>query len=159
MEKNMKKNACIGITESLCCTAENNTTLQVNNSNKVSLYPLFPSPLAFISPACQSKLFKRLWFLSSWAGLWSSKVSCLQGASGAPSLLFATSPLAPPGQDALCTLLSPTPGILPRLVLTRDTPFSSVSQWLLWLPFNNFQTVVVLSSNLQMNNHSFNPDI
>ena len=123
MEKNMKKNACIGITESLCCTAENNTTLQVNDSNKVSLYPLFPSPLAFISPACQSKLFKRLWFLSSWAGLWSSKVSCLQGASGAPSLLFATSPLAPPGQDAPCTLLSPTPGILPRLVPHKGHSF------------------------------------
>ena len=55
----------------------------------------------------------------SFAGSWKkqeSKVSCLQGASGAPSLLFATSPLAPPGQDAPCTLLSPTPGILPRLV-------------------------------------------
>ena len=30
MEKKMKKNICICITESLCCTAETNTTLHIN---------------------------------------------------------------------------------------------------------------------------------
>ena len=38
MEKNMKKNVCMCVTESLCCPAEINTTLSINYTSVKNNY-------------------------------------------------------------------------------------------------------------------------
>ena len=41
MEKNIKKNVYLCITESLCCTAEMNTTLEINYTSIKKFFKIF----------------------------------------------------------------------------------------------------------------------